>query len=139
MTKKQVNIAIAYLQKYGFKITEQRVSVLSFLISVHEPVSIDVLTKKIPDVNQVTLYRMLKQFVDKGLVYQTDFRSGKAHFEFQEHHHHHLVCTSCGVQEAVAVCLPKEVTATVLSDSKKFSAVSNHSLEFFGVCKRCFK
>jgi len=139
MTKKQENIAIEYLQACGFKITEQRVAVLSFLISVHEPVSIDVLTKKIPTVNQVTLYRMLKQFVDKGLVYQTDFRLGKAHFEFQEHHHHHLVCTSCGAQEAVSVCLPNEVPVTVLADSKKFAAITNHSLEFFGVCKQCFK
>lgn len=129
----------ALLAAHGFKITKQRLEVLSFLIDAHEPCSIELIAHKVPSVNQVTVYRMLKQFADVGIVYQTDFRSGKAYFEFQEHHHHHVVCTSCGMQEAVNVCIPDAVTAQVARSSKQFAQVVHHALEFFGTCKRCAK
>lgn len=129
----------ALLVSHGFKVTKQRLEVLSFLIDAHEPCSIELIAHKVPSVNQVTVYRMLKQFADAGIVYQTDFRSGKAYFEFQEHHHHHVVCMSCGTQEAVDVCLPDSVTNRVLRSSKLFTQVAHHALEFFGTCKRCTK
>jgi Fe2+ or Zn2+ uptake regulation protein len=127
------------LAQYGFKVTKQRLAVLTYLIDAHEPCSIESLSHAVPSVNQVTLYRMLKQFVDVGLVYQTDFRSGKAYFEFQAHHHHHIVCTSCGTQEAVETCLPASFVTGVAHGSKGFTKVLHHTLEFFGICKRCAK
>lgn len=127
------------LAQYGFKVTKQRRAVLTYLIDAHKPCSIESLSHAVPSVNQVTLYRMLKQFVDVGLVYQTDFRSGKAYFEFQTHHHHHIVCTSCGAQEAVDACLPASFVEQVANGSKEFRTVMHHTLEFFGTCKRCTK
>ncbi len=142
MTKKQVSlaeIATAHLRAHDFKVTEQRVAVLSLLMKVHKPVTIDAVSKALPEINYVTLYRMLKQFVDAGLVYQTDFRAGKAYFEFQEHHHHHVVCTSCGTQEAVDACLPDQFLKHVATHTSGFATIQNHTLEFFGICNACKK
>lgn len=143
MAKKQ-DVAHEYtarqlLERNGFKCTKQRVAILAYLMYAHEPRAIDEIAHAVPDVNQVTVYRMLKRFADTGLVYQTDFRSGKAFFEFQEHHHHHVVCTSCGVQEPVHLCLPHSFIDQVAAASKQFNHIAHHTLEFFGTCKRCVK
>ncbi|MEY2641262.1 MAG: hypothetical protein RL150_655 [Candidatus Parcubacteria bacterium] len=127
------------LQMHAFKVTKQRVAVLEHLQHAHGPCTIEDIAHAVPAVNQVTVYRMLKQFVDAGIIYQTDFRSGKAYFEFQEHHHHHVVCTSCGAQEAVEACLPASFVDHVSTQTKHFASVAHHALEFFGTCKRCAK
>lgn len=139
MAKKQLSDAeiIEQLRARKLKITDGRVAVLRCLMSAHEPMVIETIAHAVPTLNVVTLYRMLKQFVDCGLVYQTDFRAGKAYFEFQDHHHHHIVCTSCGVQESVEDCVPDAYVQRVAHATKKFSTITTHALEFFGICKKC--
>jgi Fe2+ or Zn2+ uptake regulation protein len=139
MNKKQEHAAVEQLRAKGLKVTDGRVAVLHGLMHAHEPMVIDQIAHMVPSLNVVTLYRMLKQFVDCGLVYQTDFRAGKAYFEYQEHHHHHIVCTSCGAQESVEQCVPDTYVQRVASNAKKFSAITTHALEFFGVCNKCTK
>lgn len=139
MTKKQEVEARAYLQTHALKVTTGRVAVLQYMIRAHTPMVIEQIAKAVPDINVVTLYRMLKQFVDVGLVYQTDFRAGKAYFEFQAHHHHHITCTTCGVQESVDACLSDAYMKDVVADTKKFDTITNHALEFFGICTACKK
>jgi Fe2+ or Zn2+ uptake regulation protein len=120
--------------------TKQRVAVLSALMGSAGPITIDQLEKKVKNsVNYVTLYRILKLFVDKNLVYQTDFREGKAYFEYQEdgHHHHHIVCTKCGHKEKTNDCHETDSYAHVLRQSRKFKLITSHSLEFFGICNTC--
>ena len=49
------------------------------------------------DVGLATVYRVLMQFEQAGLLTRSNFESGKAVFELNEgHHHDHLVCTDCG-------------------------------------------
>ncbi len=124
------------LAERGLKRTSTRVHVLAELMRAHEPLSIDVLTKRVPDVHMVTLYRMLERFVEEGIVYQTDFRNGKAWFEFQPHHHHHITCTGCGRTEDIDICIKKE-EENALRASRHFTSVKSHILEFFGRCRTC--
>lgn len=125
------------LQDNNLRITEPRLIILEKLFNIGEPVSIDALEKKINKKMDIsTLYRSLKKMVDTGILYQTDFREGKAFFEYQRHHHHHIVCTSCGIKESVDFCIEKEIK-NISTKSKKFNIVKNHSLEFFSTCKKC--
>ena len=49
------------------------------------------------DVGLATVYRVLLQFEQAGLLSRNHFESGKAVFELNEgKHHDHLVCVDCG-------------------------------------------
>ena len=49
------------------------------------------------DIGLATVYRVLTQFEQAGLLTRHHFESGKAVFELnQGHHHDHLVCMQCG-------------------------------------------
>ncbi len=49
------------------------------------------------DIGLATVYRVLTQFEQAGLLARHHFESGKAVFELNEgHHHDHLVCMHCG-------------------------------------------
>ncbi len=132
----------AVLEQHNLSITKPRVLILSALMEAVTPLSVDVLQKKVgSSVNYVTFYRVLKQFVREGLIHQTDFREGKSYYEYQHdgHHHHHITCVECGVREETMDCHEKDDYKHVLVHSKQFSHIASHTLEFFGVCKRCSK
>jgi Fur family transcriptional regulator, ferric uptake regulator len=49
------------------------------------------------DIGLATVYRVLMQFEQAGLLTRSNFESGKSVFELNEGpHHDHLVCLSCG-------------------------------------------
>lgn len=49
------------------------------------------------DIGLATVYRVLMQFEQAGLLSRNHFESGKAVFELNEgQHHDHLVCLDCG-------------------------------------------
>lgn len=49
------------------------------------------------DIGLATVYRVLTQFEQAGLLERHHFESGKAVFELNAgHHHDHLVCINCG-------------------------------------------
>ena len=49
------------------------------------------------DIGLATVYRVLTQFEQAGLLKRSNFESGKAVFELNEgSHHDHLVCLQCG-------------------------------------------
>ena len=52
------------------------------------------------DVGLATVYRVLTQFEQAGLLHRNHFETGKAVFELNEgSHHDHLVCLDCGQVE----------------------------------------
>jgi Fur family ferric uptake transcriptional regulator len=123
----------------NLKITTGRLAVLDVLSRSHGPVAIETI-KADPalDINPTTIYRILEIFVQKGIVYQTDFRDGKAYFELQRHHHHHVVCTNCGIKEDIALCIEKQIPHAT-RNLKKFDTIQSHMLEFFSICRTCKK
>ena len=49
------------------------------------------------DIGLATVYRVLMQFEQAGLLTRSNFESGKAVYELNEgQHHDHLVCLNCG-------------------------------------------
>jgi Fur family transcriptional regulator, ferric uptake regulator len=49
------------------------------------------------DIGLATVYRVLTQFEQAGLLKRSNFESGKAVYELEEgSHHDHLVCLQCG-------------------------------------------
>ena len=137
MASKEDTSISSIIKKAGLKVTSNRVSLLKLLSEVNKPLSIDEIKKHLKHADSVTIYRILKVFSEKGIIYQTDFRNGKSYFEFQDHHHHHIVCHKCGDKESVDICLGNSNYKKIIKQTKKFSIVNSHMLEFFGLCKNC--
>ena len=59
-----------------------------------------VLLNEHSDIGLATVYRVLTQFEQAGILERSHFESGKAVYELNEGtHHDHLICTSCGKVE----------------------------------------
>ena len=130
------------LTEKGLKLTEPRLLVLGLLMKVRKPVSIEDMQKKLrkesPD--RVTLYRMMDQYVEKGIVRRIDLREGFERYEFQENeHHHHIACTTCERVEHIENKELEKALLLVQKHSRMFRGTLEHDLEFFGRCKKCLK
>ena len=90
------------LRESGLKVTIPRLRILQlFQEGTIKHLSADdvyklLLAEKI-DVGLATIYRVLMQFAEAGILFRRHFESGHAVFELNEgQHHDHLVCTGCG-------------------------------------------
>jgi Fur family ferric uptake transcriptional regulator len=90
------------LKNAGLKATLPRLKVLSlFENSKERHLSAEDVYKVLlttgEDVGLATVYRVLTQFEQAGLLVRHHFESGKAVFELNEGgHHDHIVCLQCG-------------------------------------------
>ncbi len=87
------------------------------------------------DVGLATVYRVLTQFEQAGLLHRNHFESGKAIFELNEgSHHDHLVCLDCGrVEEFFDDQIEKRQHA--IAEERGF-AIAEHSLALYGNCTK---
>ncbi len=84
------------------------------------------------DVGLATVYRVLTQFEDAGLVIRHHFEGGHAVFELNEgHHHDHLVCVKSGkVIEFTDPVIEERQQAI----AKKYGfKMTDHTLIIYGV------
>ena len=87
------------------------------------------------DIGLATVYRVLTQFEQAGLLERHYFESGKAVFELNEGgHHDHLVCMQCGkVEEFYDQTIEDRQKAVV---GKMGYEIKDHALVIYGDCKR---
>jgi len=131
--------------------TPARVNILKALSDAPKPLSINDILKKLKKSRAAndfaTVYRTVEKFAESGLVDRISLGvgggvgGGKSLYEMSlgRKHHHHAVCTSCGAIEDVTACKPKELNDLARRGLKKFRHIQSHSLEFFGLCRKCEK
>lgn len=87
------------------------------------------------DIGLATVYRVLTQFEQAGLLARNHFESGKAVFELNEgSHHDHLVCLQCGhVEEFYDPEIEKRQQK--IAKDRGFT-LHEHALSLYGVCIR---
>jgi Fe2+ or Zn2+ uptake regulation protein len=127
------------LKDAGLKITPIRLSILEQFSGECKPLNADQVFIKCKkgNTNLATVYRTLVSFENAGILRRIDLHKDSVFYELTQHHHHHIICTDCGSVESFEGCNIKSLTKNVLAHSSKFDSVTNHSLEFFGVCKLC--
>ncbi len=88
------------------------------------------------DIGLATVYRVLTQFEQAGILSRSHFESGKAVFELNEgHHHDHFVCTSCGkVEEFYDAEIEKR--QQLVSKTKGW-VLQDHAMSLYGLCAQC--
>lgn len=88
------------------------------------------------DVGLATVYRVLAQLEQAGIVRRSSFDAGKAVYELDDGpHHDHLVCVRCGqVDEFVDEAI--EARQQAVAHARGFE-LTEHRLALFGLCARC--
>lgn len=128
------------LHKHGYRITPARISLLTFLHSSKKPLTVGDIQKEIPHrMDKVTLYRALEDFTRSKFVIKVNLQDNITYYELyhKDHHHHHIMCEKCGKIEDIETCKKPSLQKDALRHSKEFSVINTHSLEFFGICKKC--
>jgi Fur family ferric uptake transcriptional regulator len=94
-----------------------------------------VLLQERSDVGLATVYRVLTQFEQAGILARSHFESGKAVFELDEgKHHDHLICLDCGkVEEFYDAEIEKRQAA--VAKAKGFS-IADHALSLYATCTK---
>jgi Fur family ferric uptake transcriptional regulator len=87
------------------------------------------------DVGLATVYRVLTQFEQAGLLHRNHFETGKAVFELNEgSHHDHLVCLDCGrVEEFYDEEIEKRQQKVAL---ERGFDIAEHALALYGHCTK---
>jgi len=87
------------------------------------------------DVGLATVYRVLTQFEQAGILARQHFETGKAVFELnQGGHHDHLVCMQCGRVEEFFDAEIERRQAEICR--QRGFALSGHSLALYVECER---
>ena len=131
------------LKKAGLKATLPRIKILNLLEenSVRHVSAEDVykaLLESGEDLSLATVYRVLTQFEQAGLVTRHHFEGGHSVFELnQGEHHDHILCVKCGrVDEFVDKVI--EDRQKKIAQEKGYN-MTDHSLYIFGICSSCQK
>ena len=129
------------LKDAGLKITAPRLKILQLLesTSVRHVSAEDVyklLLENGEEIGLATVYRVLTQFEDAGLVARHHFEGGHSVFELSpDQHHDHIVCVKCGkVEEFNDVEIERR--QKMIAESLGFE-LTDHDLNMYGLCSVC--
>ena len=128
------------LKSSGLKATLPRIKILEiFQRSTRRHMTAEDVYKALlledADIGLATVYRVLMQFEQAGLLTRSNFESGKSVFELNEgQHHDHLVCLSCGrVEEFFDAEI--EARQRAVAETRGF-ALQEHSLALYATCTK---
>ena len=127
------------LKRAGLKITLPRIKILSILqqpnnqhISAEDVYKI--LLEQNEEIGLATVYRVLNQFDDAGIVTRHHFEGGKSVFELaHKAHHDHLVCLKCGKVVEFEDNVIEQRQSDIAVEHK--IKLTNHSLYLYGECE----
>ena len=129
------------LRKLGLKATLPRLRILQlFQESKSKHLNADdvyrLLHDEHIDMGLATVYRVLMQFADAGILIRRHFESVASVFELNEGgHHDHLICTNCGRMEEF---LDAEIEQRQEAVARERNFVLHeHSLSLYGFCGEC--
>ncbi len=131
---------VGKLSKLGYRLTPQRMMVLSAIENSDEHISAEEIyaqvVAKYSHVNISTVYRTLELLKQIGLLYEIDLGGGRIGYHPEDKgHHHHLVCRKCGavIDVGESVLFPIEA---ILLQAFDFKAELRH-MAIFGLCASC--
>lgn len=88
------------------------------------------------EIGLATVYRVLTQFEQAGILTRSQFDSGKAVFELNDgDHHDHLVCTNCGRVEEFYDEVIERRQHNIAKDHD--FQLTGHAMALYGVCPQC--
>ncbi|HWK60610.1 MAG TPA: ferric iron uptake transcriptional regulator [Eoetvoesiella sp.] len=129
------------LKNMGLKATFPRLKILDiFRKADHRHQSAEdvyrALINEDVDIGLATVYRVLTQFEQAGILVRSQFDGGKAVFELNDgDHHDHLICTNCGkVVEFTDHDIEKRQHK--IAKDQGF-VLESHTMMLYGICGDC--
>jgi Fur family ferric uptake transcriptional regulator len=129
------------LKKAGLKITTPRRKILEIMEAAkdHHMSAENIyrlLLEADEEIGLATVYRVLTQFQEAGLVVRHNFEGDQAVFELDHgEHHDHLVCVKCGrVEEFIDATIEARQEAIATNAGYQ---MTEHSLNIYGICSPC--
>ncbi len=130
------------LHDVGLKVTTPRLRILHILEESNDHLRAEdiyrILSERGGDVGLATVYRVLTQFSEAGLVKRHHFSEDHAVFELDRgEHHDHIVCVKCG---EVREFIDQEIEKRQNDIARQFQyEITDHSLYLYGICEACQK
>lgn len=131
----------SHLKDIGLKATGPRLKILDlFETSESRHLSAEDVYRRLIaeniDVGLATIYRVLTQFEQAGILVRHHFETGKAVYELNEGgHHDHMVCVKCG--KVVEFFEPEiEAMQDRIAEQHGFHII-DHALYMYGECANC--
>ena len=128
------------LKNTGLKATAPRLKILElFQKAEQRHMTADDIYRQLlsehSDIGLATVYRVLTQFEQAGILSRNHFEAGKAVYELRnEDHHDHLVCLSCGkVEEFLDAEIEQRQNA--IAESRGFR-IADHALSIYAHCTK---
>lgn len=129
------------LKQAGLKTTLPRLRILSILEEGKQRhFTAEEVYKALLDAGEeiafATVYRVLTQFENAGLVLRHNFEGGRSVFELDDgEHHDHMVCAKCNT---VTEFYDPEIEERQKKAAEKYNfELQDHSLYLYGVCSDC--
>lgn len=128
------------VKEKGGRITKTRRLLFSVLIEARQPLSsseiLAKLKKDIPSLNRSTIYRELMFLCSNGILKEVMISGHPPLYEIVSGHYHHLVCTKCQRVKAIKMDKHLEDAEKEIGRHEGFK-ITDHSLEFYGLCSEC--
>ncbi|ADU65901.1 transcriptional repressor [Desulfurispirillum indicum] len=139
--KKSISEITSSLRDKGMKMTQQRRVILDVLRSTKQHPSAEWIynqvRKIIPNVSLGTVYRNLNTLQQEGLVLEMNYGKGQSRYDGTVEPHYHVRCIQCGRIDDVEFDTYDHLHDQV--ESRTGFSISEHRLEFSGICPDCTK
>ncbi|MDP2643761.1 MAG: transcriptional repressor [Desulfobacterales bacterium] len=139
--KKEIELFASHIRRKNLKHTEQRTQILKTFLETERHLTAEELyvsvKRKYPSIGYATVCRTIKVLCECELCRELKVEDGVSRYEhlYGHEHHDHLICTSCG--SFTEIMSPEiEKLQEKLAAENEF-ALTRHSLELYGICKKC--
>jgi len=135
---------LATLSSQGCRMTRLRKALIGVFAGNGLPMSAEELMELLhgsgTPVNRTTVYREIAFLKDKGIILEIQFLHERVkRYELASlGHHHHLVCLRCNKVEDIVLENDLAEQEKSILRSRGFK-VTNHMLEFHGICRGCHR
>ena len=138
-TSKNIEIRlIESLRKKGFKLTVQRLEILSLLArDMTHPGAGDIyrkVRKRVPQISMSTVYYTLDMMKKEGLIHEIEFYDRDNRYDVNVSHHINLICKKCGRIEDLSGGI--SLSYMQIQQKTEFQPVAMR-YEYYGYCKEC--
>ena len=136
-----IEILNSFLEKKGLRKTQERYIILEEIYKTNNHFDIETLFQKIikkQKISKATIYNTIDILINLKLIKKHSFLN-KTLYEksFQKKQHNHLICVVC--DQVLEFCDPRIQNIMNSIELHMDFVVSEHSLNFYGKCKKCKK
>ena len=129
---------IESLRKKGYKLTAQRLEIISLLArDMTHPGAMNILKKvreKKPQISISTVYYTLDMLKKEGLIHEIEFYDRDNRYDVNVSNHINLICKKCGKIKDFPCDVP--FSSEMVKKKTGFQPVGMR-FEYYGYCKEC--